>query len=45
MLRMLEVTGARPAIDAVHPLADAPLAYARLAAGDTFGKMVLTNGA
>lgn len=45
MLRMLEVTGARPVIDAVHPLAEAPLAYARLAAGDTFGKMVLTNGA
>ncbi len=43
-IRMLSVTGARPLIDATYPLADASRAYARLASGDAFGKLVLTVG-
>jgi NADPH:quinone reductase-like Zn-dependent oxidoreductase len=41
LLAMLESTGARPAIDSVHPLALARQAYARLAGGESFGKIVL----
>jgi NADPH:quinone reductase-like Zn-dependent oxidoreductase len=44
MVRMLVTTGARPVIDHVAPLTEAPTAYARLAAGETFGKLVLTAG-
>jgi NADPH:quinone reductase-like Zn-dependent oxidoreductase len=41
---MLSATGVRPAIDTTMPLADAAAAYARMAAGDVFGKLVLTPG-
>ena len=40
--RFCEVTGVRPSIDAVLPLADAADAFARMAGGDVFGKLVLT---
>lgn len=33
-----------PAIDGVHPLEEAPTAFARLAAGDNLGKIVVTMG-
>jgi len=42
LMRMLEVTGARPVIDTVRPLAQARDAYAQMAAGDVVGKLVLT---
>lgn len=42
LLRLLEVTGVRPPIDEVRPLEQAPAAFARLAAGEAFGKLVLT---
>jgi NADPH:quinone reductase-like Zn-dependent oxidoreductase len=35
----------RPPIDSVHPLTDAKSAYAKLAEGEVFGKIVLTAGA
>jgi NADPH:quinone reductase-like Zn-dependent oxidoreductase len=41
LVAMLETTGARPLVDAIHPLASAEQAYARLAGGDAFGKVVL----
>ena len=40
--RFCDVTGVRPSIDAVLPLADASDAFARMAGGDVFGKLVLT---
>jgi NADPH:quinone reductase-like Zn-dependent oxidoreductase len=40
--RFCEVTGVRPPIDAVLPLADARDAFARMAGGELFGKLVLT---
>jgi NADPH:quinone reductase-like Zn-dependent oxidoreductase len=40
--RLCEVTGIRPSIDAVLPLADARDAFARMAEGEVFGKLVLT---
>jgi NADPH:quinone reductase-like Zn-dependent oxidoreductase len=40
--RFCEVTGVRPSIDAVLPLADARDAFARMAGGELFGKLVLT---
>lgn len=43
LLRTLVVTGVRPTIDATYPLARARDAYARLASGEPFGKVVLTN--
>jgi NADPH:quinone reductase-like Zn-dependent oxidoreductase len=42
LLRMLDATGVRPLVDSVLPLEEARAAFARLAAGDTFGKVVLT---
>jgi NADPH:quinone reductase-like Zn-dependent oxidoreductase len=42
LLAMLAATGARPAIDSVHSLSSARAAYARLAGGESFGKVVLT---
>jgi len=42
LVRMLDATGVRPLIDTVLPLDRAPDAYARMAAGDLFGKLVLT---
>jgi NADPH:quinone reductase-like Zn-dependent oxidoreductase len=41
LVRMLAVTGARPVIDSVRPLAEASEAVARLARGEEFGKLVL----
>jgi NADPH:quinone reductase-like Zn-dependent oxidoreductase len=43
LLRFLDVTGVRPVVDSVRPLAEAREAFERLAAGDTFGKLVLTT--
>jgi NADPH:quinone reductase-like Zn-dependent oxidoreductase len=40
--RFCEVTGIRPSIDAALPLADARAAFARMAEGEVFGKLVLT---
>ena len=40
--RFCEVTGVRPSIDAVLPLSDARDAFARMAGGELFGKLVLT---
>jgi len=42
LLRLCAETGVRPLVDSEHRLADAPAAFARLAAGDVFGKLVLT---
>ena len=44
LVDMCEATGLRPPIDALYPLADAREAFARLAAGDVRGKLVLTVG-
>lgn len=41
LVRMLEATGLRPPIDEVLPLADAPVAFARMLDGELFGKLVL----
>lgn len=43
LARMLVTSGVRPTVDATYPLAEARRAYERLAAGDVFGKVVLTN--
>jgi NADPH:quinone reductase-like Zn-dependent oxidoreductase len=40
--RFCEVTGVRPSIDAVLPLSEAADAFARMAGGELFGKLVLT---
>jgi NADPH:quinone reductase-like Zn-dependent oxidoreductase len=40
--RFCEVTGVRPSIDACLPLSDARDAFARMAGGELFGKLVLT---
>ncbi|HUH08770.1 MAG TPA: zinc-binding dehydrogenase [Egibacteraceae bacterium] len=42
LVRMLVDTGVRPPIDSVVPLEDAKSAYARMEAGEVFGKIVLT---
>lgn len=42
LLALLERTGTRPLVDSVRPLADAHAAFEQLAAGETFGKLVLT---
>jgi NADPH:quinone reductase-like Zn-dependent oxidoreductase len=42
LIDMCEATGLRPPIDAEFPLSDARSAFARLAAGDVRGKLVLT---
>lgn len=41
LVRMLEVTGVRPLVDAEVALADARDAYARMIEGELFGKLVL----
>jgi NADPH:quinone reductase-like Zn-dependent oxidoreductase len=41
LLRLLDTTGMRPPVDGVYRLADARDAYARLEAGEVFGKLVL----
>jgi NADPH:quinone reductase-like Zn-dependent oxidoreductase len=40
LMRFCEVTGVRPLIDSVLPLAEAREGFARLAEGDVFGKIV-----
>jgi NADPH:quinone reductase-like Zn-dependent oxidoreductase len=42
LLALLATTGVRPVIDSTYSLADARDGFARLAAGDVFGKVVLT---
>lgn len=42
LLSMLAVTGVRPQVDEVMPLAEARRGFERLAAGDVVGKLVLT---
>jgi len=42
LLRLCEATGVRPLVDEVLPLSDARRGFERLAAGDVFGKIVLT---
>ncbi len=42
MLALLARTGTKPLIDTVRPLADAAAAFEQLAAGEAFGKLVLT---
>jgi NADPH:quinone reductase-like Zn-dependent oxidoreductase len=42
LLAFCERTGLRPLIDSVRPLEQAGDAFAQLASGDTFGKLVLT---
>ena len=41
LLRMLDATGVRPEIDSVRPLSEAKEAYAQMAEGELFGKLVL----
>jgi len=43
LVRMLAATGVRPVIDSTRSLTDARVAYERMAAGDVFGKLILTN--
>jgi NADPH:quinone reductase-like Zn-dependent oxidoreductase len=43
LLRFLDVTGVRPQVDSVRPMAEARAAFERLAAGESFGKLVLTT--
>jgi len=43
LVRLMAETGLRPVIDAVLPLEEAEAAFRRLAAGDVFGKIVLTR--
>lgn len=42
LLRLLDVSGARPLVDSVHPLADARRAFARLSEGRARGKVVVS---
>ncbi len=42
LLRFCEATGVRPLVDSVRPLAEAREAFAQLATGEVFGKLVLT---
>jgi NADPH:quinone reductase-like Zn-dependent oxidoreductase len=42
---LMEASGARPVIDGVRPLEGAPAAFARMAAGEGFGKLVLEPSA
>ena len=42
LISFLEATGVRPLIDEVFALKDAAAAFAKLASGDVFGKLVLT---
>ena len=41
LMRFLAVTGARPIVDSERPLSEARDAFARMAAGEEFGKLVL----
>ncbi|CAN5332764.1 zinc-binding dehydrogenase [soil metagenome] len=44
LVRFMATTGITPLIDDTVPLADAEQAYRRMAEGELFGKLVLTNG-
>ncbi len=44
LIAFCETTGVRPLVDSTHDLRDARAAFERLAAGDVFGKIVLTAG-
>jgi NADPH:quinone reductase-like Zn-dependent oxidoreductase len=43
LVRLLQSTGVRPLIDDTYPMTSAPDAFARMDAGDVFGKLVLTR--
>jgi NADPH:quinone reductase-like Zn-dependent oxidoreductase len=43
LLGFLVATGVRPIVDSTYPLSDAREGFARLAAGDMFGKVVITT--
>jgi NADPH:quinone reductase-like Zn-dependent oxidoreductase len=43
LVRLLDATGARPVVDRTVPMSDAPDAFAAIAAGEQFGKLVLTR--
>ena len=45
LVAMLAATGVRPVIDSVHDMEDGGAAFARLASGESFGKVVLTRDA
>lgn len=42
LVQLLDATGTRPLVQDTYALDDAPKAFARMAAGDLFGKLVLT---
>jgi D-arabinose 1-dehydrogenase-like Zn-dependent alcohol dehydrogenase len=42
LLALCVTTGIRPTIDSTYSLSDAAAAFARLASGNAFGKVVLT---
>jgi NADPH:quinone reductase-like Zn-dependent oxidoreductase len=42
LLKFCDLTGVRPVVDSVRPLAEAPDGFARMAAGDLVGKIVFT---
>jgi NADPH:quinone reductase-like Zn-dependent oxidoreductase len=44
LVRMLLATGVRPIVDDAFAMSDGASAYARLADGEVFGKLVLRNG-
>jgi len=44
LIRFLLATGVRPLVDSVRDLADVESAFAQMASGDVFGKLVLTVG-
>ena len=43
MVALAQAAGIQPLIDTVLPLADARRGFARLAAGEVFGKIVFTS--
>jgi D-arabinose 1-dehydrogenase-like Zn-dependent alcohol dehydrogenase len=45
LARFCETTGTKPLIDRVVPLSEARAGFETMAAGDQFGKIVLTNSA
>lgn len=44
LVGLLDATGTRPLVDDTYDLTDAPKAFARMADGDVFGKLVMTHG-
>lgn len=43
LVRMLDATGVKPLVDSTVPMQDAPDAFAAMAEGEQFGKVVLTR--